>query len=235
MARDKKLLRSDLLTKAGVSTSAISHRMASVQKMRPMTVEDSLYVVAARAGIKLSRYALEPDVLQRVAAHLEVLDQEPREANPKTAPSPKQVAEAPGTTRASRIAVRDFHELVVKRSRRSFTSGEYQDAILKAFRSVNNRVKTLAGTHQDGQKLMSAAFRSANPLLAISDLTTESERNEHEGTRFMLMGAMSAMRNPRAHEDHWPRDEDEAYVLDALSFASLLHRILDIAEARQKP
>ena len=235
MVRDKKLLRGDLLTKAEVSTSAISNRMASVQERRPMTQDDSLYVVAARAGIKLSKYDLGPDELLRVAGHLEALG----DPNPKTDTKPSstsnQVADAPGTTRASRFAARDLHALVVKRSRRSFTTGEYQDAILKAFRSVNNRVKTLAGTHLDGQKLMGTAFSSTNPLLEFSDRATESESDEHDGTRLMLMGAMTAMRNPRAHEDHWLRDEDEAYVLEALGFASLLHRLLDIAESRKAP
>jgi len=201
-----------------------------------MTSEDALLVAASREGLRMHTYGLTPEELQRLAANRDALarvgtlDQGP--AHTSATPTEQQPTQPPDT-RATRFGARNFHEIVVARSRRSFTAGEYQDAVLKAFRSVNNRVKNLAGSSLDGQKLMSRVFKDENPTLTLSDRATESEENEHEGTRFLMMGAMAGMRNPRAHEDHWARDEDEAYVLDALSLASLLHRLLDIADERQ--
>jgi uncharacterized protein (TIGR02391 family) len=220
---------------AGIKTAAVSNRMASIQRKVPMTSDDALLLAASLEGLKIHKYGLGPEELLRLVANKEALARlgelsEPAEAQRSivvTAQPPVQP-----DTRATRFAVRNFHETVIARSRRSFTAGEYQDAVLKAFRSVNNRVKKLAESSLDGQKLMSRVFNEAAPLLTLSDRGTESETNEQEGTRFLMMGAMTGMRNPRAHEDHWIRDHDESYVLDALSFASLLHRLLDIAEER---
>ena len=230
MAADTAKLRRDLMDREGIKTAAVSNRMNAVQKRRTMTQEDALYVIAAQAGLKISKYGLDPETLTRVADHLAILTGYDGPTKKTVAPSKSgQTAVAPDT-RATRFDARNFHEIVVKRSRKAFTTGQYHDAVLRAFRSVNNRVKQVSGSSKDGQPLMSAAFRADAPLLQMSDLTTESLENEQAGTMLMMMGAITAMRNPRAHEDEWPRDEDEAYVLDALAFASLLHRLIDLAE-----
>jgi uncharacterized protein (TIGR02391 family) len=221
---------------AGIKTAAVSNRMASIQQKVPMTSNDALLVAASLEGLKMHKYGLDPADLQRLGANREALarlGQLENHAGAQRDPVTPTHQPASPDTRASRFAARNFHEIIVARSRRSFTAGEYQDAVLKAFRSVNNRVKNLASSGLDGQKLMSRVFQEDGPALTLSDRSTESQKNEHEGTRFLMMGAMTGMRNPRAHEDHWPRDTEEAYVLDSLSFASLLHRLLDIAEDRQ--
>lgn len=215
----------------GIKTAAVSNRMNAVQSRRPMTQDDALLVVGAQAGLKLSKYGFDPETLSRVADHVAALGGQATAQSARKSPRPASGNEAAAPdTRATRFAARNLHEIIVKRSRKPFTSGLDHDAVLRAFRSVNNRVKNLSGVSKDGQKLMAAAFRPDAPLLPLSDLDTESLQNEQEGTRLMMMGAMTGMRNPRAHEDEWPRDDDEAYVLDALSFASFLHRVIDIAE-----
>ncbi len=128
---------------------------------------------------------------------------------------------------------RAFHDSVVSSSRRLFVDGHHTIAVYKAFVRVNNRVKKLSGISDDGRSLMGKAFceKEKHPVLQMSDLVKESEINEHDGIRFMMMGGWSAMRSPRVHEDEWEPDKDIATVLDALSFASLLHRFLDRCEA----
>ena len=102
--------------------------------------------------------------------------------------------------------------------------------MLRAFKSVNNRVKHLSGTSRDGAGLMTWAFSETSPQLQMSTLSNESEQNEHNGLRFLMQGSMLALRNPLAHEDHWPWDDDQAFALDCLAVASLLHRMLDVCK-----
>ncbi|MCX0276143.1 TIGR02391 family protein [Nocardia zapadnayensis] len=54
--------------------------------------------------------------------------------------------------------------------------------------------------------------------------------DEREGFFYLFRGAMVGIRNPKAHELARGDDPDEA--LEVLALASLLHRRLDIAEAR---
>ena len=74
---------------------------------------------------------------------------------------------------------------------------------------------------------MYATLGGENPLIALNNATTESEQNEQAGAVHLFAGAMQSQRNPRAHDDHWPPDDDPAYSLDCLALASLLHRLLD--------
>jgi uncharacterized protein (TIGR02391 family) len=215
---------------AGVKTAAITNRMRAVQRKLQMTDGDALLVVAAQAGLNLASYGLEPDELTRLNQHLQALA---GESPPQ--PSLKQAVESNASsavTPATLFNSRNFHEIIVSRSRRAFTTGQHQDAVLRAFKSVNNRVKNLSGSFLDGQKLMARVFKHDDPLLDFSDQNNDSEVDEQKGMMLVFMGAMTGMRNPRAHEDHWSRDDDVLFVLEALSLASLLHRLLDVAEGR---
>ena len=75
---------------------------------------------------------------------------------------------------------------------------------------------------------MAKAFNEKNPILKLNGLGTAMERDEQEGFRFIFMGAMQGIRNPKAHDRIVQNDEDRA--LDYLALASLLMRRLDDAE-----
>jgi uncharacterized protein (TIGR02391 family) len=97
--------------------------------------------------------------------------------------------------------------------------------VLEAFKSVNNRVRELSSSNEDGQPLMARVFRPESPVLCLADLGDETGRNIQAGYHHMFMGAIRGIRNPHAHE-HFPKlDENEA--LEQLGFASLLMRRLD--------
>ena len=128
---------------------------------------------------------------------------------------------------------RSMHPSVIRASRKLFVGRHYSEAIYKALLRVNNRVKKLTGVADDGQGLMIQCFGGKTPKLRMTGLATKSEIDEQSGTCFLMMGAMTGLRNPRVHEDHWEPDNDMDSVLDTLSFASLLHRILDRCEAWQ--
>ena len=107
------------------------------------------------------------------------------------------------------------------------SGGHPEVAIFEAFKAVNNRVKKMTGSQEDGQSLMAHAFADANPPLLLADLSHQTGRNIQSGYRFLFMGAVQGLRNPDAHEQFAPLDENEA--LERLAFASMLMRRLDEA------
>ena len=226
-------LRKALLKKLGASKQAMYQQAGRIKKKyRPISTEDAIYWLAVDKGIDVSKFLDKEDfdrIRQMRLLQAPQMNSDSRGLAPRPAVSPAPTRDT-ARTPAALFNARDFHSAVSRRSRKLFVDGHNKDAIRAAFQSVNNRVKRLSGLSRDGQPLMSDAFKEANSALQMSDLTTDSEINEHNGIRFLMMGAMTGMRNPRAHEDKWEPDDDVAAVLDALSFASLLHRFLDRCE-----
>lgn len=64
-------------------------------------------------------------------------------------------------------------------------------------------------------------------MLAIIDLSSESERGEQRGFANLVKGVFGMFRNPTAHapRSHWAMNKADAENL--LSLASLIHRRLD--------
>jgi uncharacterized protein (TIGR02391 family) len=82
---------------------------------------------------------------------------------------------------------------------------------------------------------MADTFKDAEPLLRMTSLTSVPEIDEQAGLKFLAMGGMRGLRNPRSHSDEeWWTDGSLEYVLDALSVASFLHRCLDHCQEYQK-
>jgi len=100
-------------------------------------------------------------------------------------------------------------------------------AIFEAFKAINNRVKAMTGLDLDGSKLMDEVLGVANPRLRFADLSTRTGRDVQQGLHLMFKGAVQGLRNPDAHEQFKPLDEEEG--LERLAFASMLMRRLDEA------
>lgn len=115
-----------------------------------------------------------------------------------------------------------FHPRIRRVSKSLFNSGHYAEAIFAAFKAVNNFTKKKTGLSIDGKDLMAKAFNEDKPIIKLNKLSNQSERDEQEGFRFLFMGAMVGIRNPKAHEDI--RQIDPYKALEYLSFASLLMR-----------
>ncbi len=82
----------------------------------------------------------------------------------------------------------------------------------------------------DGSALMGKAFSDIDPVIELADLSTETGRKIQSGFRFLFMGATQGIRNPDAHEQFKPLDDEEGF--EALAFASLLMRRLDEANVK---
>ena len=74
---------------------------------------------------------------------------------------------------------------------------------------------------------MMEAFKDSAPLIQLNPMTTDSEKDEQRGYRFLFAGTMVAIRNPRGHE-HSVAD-DPGVCLDHIGLVSALLRRLNDA------
>jgi uncharacterized protein (TIGR02391 family) len=94
---------------------------------------------------------------------------------------------------------------IVHVTRKKFESGFYSDAIESALKEINSTVKEITkqktGDELDGSNLMQRAFSLTNPVIELDDLSTESGRNVQKGFLQIFAGAMTGIRNPKAHDN----------------------------------
>jgi uncharacterized protein (TIGR02391 family) len=71
---------------------------------------------------------------------------------------------------------------------------------------------------------MRRAFNPQSPIIDVARHDGRNAQDEREGFRFLFVGAMAGLRNPRAHGADLPDSEVEAIEYLALASA-LLRRI----------
>lgn len=118
-----------------------------------------------------------------------------------------------------------FHPRLITSSKSLFETGHYSQAIFEAFKAVNNFVKEKTGLTLDGKALMSKVFDENAPIIKINELLTKSDKDEQEGFKFLFMGAMVGVRNPKAHDE--VIQTDPYRTLEYLSLASLLMKRIE--------
>lgn len=132
------------------------------------------------------------------------------------------------TIEATRRISLDLQPLIAKRVRSQFILGEYESAVLLAFREVEIRVRDLGGytNSEIGVQLMNKVFSPKNngPLV-----DTSLDRGEQESIMFLFSGAIGAFKNPSSHRqvDY----SDATVAAEAVLLADLLLRLLDRYDA----
>lgn len=121
-----------------------------------------------------------------------------------------------------------LHADIRNASEKLFLDGHRGSAVFEAFKAVNLRVKRMTGLQLDGKRLMAHVFDEQNPVLRLNPLKTQSHRDEQEGFKFIYMGVMLGIRNPKAHDELSDLDVERAH--EYLALASLLMRRLDDTE-----
>ena len=120
------------------------------------------------------------------------------------------------------------NELLRDASRKRFIDENYTDAIVAAYKCLNNAVKRMSGvSDKDGADLMRTVFSAKAPILRFNKLPSTSAENEQQGYMHLFEGAMIGIRNPRAHEIDVDDTADEALRL--LAFANHLMKKIDQA------
>lgn len=120
---------------------------------------------------------------------------------------------------------RNIHPLVADVSLELFDDGHYSQATFEAFKRLDKEVAALSGLKNgSGYKLMMQALNEEKPLISLNPMSTSSHKDEQLGMKNIFAGAMSAIRNPRGHENLTDQID---VCLDHLSLASSLFRVLD--------
>lgn len=126
-----------------------------------------------------------------------------------------------------------MHPDVDALSKKAMQADLYADAVERAFKAINSRVKKMVKGQvpagDDGVKLMQEVFSEKTPLIRVASDDDPSGADVQRGYMFMFAGGMSAIRNPKAH-DNIEIDRNDA--LRKLYFASMLMYKLDEAEQK---
>jgi uncharacterized protein (TIGR02391 family) len=131
------------------------------------------------------------------------------------------------------VTISGMHPHISAAAAALFADGHREQAVFAAFRAVEARVQFLTGRSETGQGLMSSIFSGSSPQLDITKARGRSGQDERDGFRFLFMGAIAGLRNPRGHGTVMQDTPDEA--LEYLALASMLMRRLDVAADRQTP
>ena len=131
------------------------------------------------------------------------------------------------------ILLDGLHPDIKRVSKDKYIDGYYADAVESAFKEINTRVKMIFSQKNSGEKipdgadLMNRVFSPNNPIIELDDLTNESGVNIQKGYMQMFAGAMTGIRNPKAHANITITKEE---ALNSLFFASLLMEKIDKAK-----
>lgn len=125
-------------------------------------------------------------------------------------------------------------------SRDKFEDQYYADSVFSAFKDLIERVKqmykNITGKEEDGVRLMRSAFGfdwdsktnqfKQAPVIPLDDLSNGIGRDIQEGYMKLFVGAVFAVRNPKAHANIEITEEEGLHLL---YLASLLMNKLDRA------
>jgi uncharacterized protein (TIGR02391 family) len=118
----------------------------------------------------------------------------------------------------------DLQKDVAQAASTLYLSGHYRNAVMDAVIALNNLVRLKSGEQRDGTTLMEYVFSPKHPILRFNALTDDSDHDEQKGFMMMLSGAVSGLRNPRAHALF---DDDPERALEFIAFVSLLAKLVE--------
>lgn len=240
-------------TSEGLTGSEIGHFLATCRMPDPtpnMTKRHRLYNAFAesqnsrqdrRAILAFIRHAMKPERYARYPERFE-----PMRTNLNRALSFAGLAvDATGTLSSAErartlseaerraqelkddLTARGVHPDVLRFCRAELVADDYFHAVLEATKSIADKLRARTGLTDDGAVLVDRALGGDLPMLAINDLSSESERGEQRGFANLVKGVFGMFRNPTAHAPRIRWAMSKADAEDLFSLASLIHRRLD--------
>lgn len=120
-----------------------------------------------------------------------------------------------------------LHPVIFEHAYQQYRAGHLRDSVLNAFTAVFDLIRARTKLDMDGAKLAGQVFSVNAPRLILSEIETESGRNDQAGFLQIYQGAYIGVRNPKAHS--LQNDLTEEKAAQYLVFASLLARRVDEA------
>jgi uncharacterized protein (TIGR02391 family) len=121
-----------------------------------------------------------------------------------------------------------LHPIILKHAYPQFIDGHFRDAVLDGIIAVFDLIRVRTGLDLDGTDLVGRAFSLTDPVLILSELDTESGKNDQKGFIQILQGVYVSIRNPKAHS--LITDLDLESAAQYLVFESLLARRVEEAK-----
>ena len=120
-----------------------------------------------------------------------------------------------------------IHPRVAKFARPRFKDGYFGEAVEASYKEVNEVVKQIVrdagGPELDGAALMNTAFSPNNPLIELTELETITDQDIQKGYMQIMAGAMTGIRNPKAHGNLNPPPSEALHLIYLASL--LMHKI----------
>jgi uncharacterized protein (TIGR02391 family) len=121
----------------------------------------------------------------------------------------------------------DLHPVIAEAANKLYLDGHYANAIEDAVKALNNLVRMRSGEVLDGMALMQKVFSPNAPILKFNPMADQTDKDEQQGFMMMFAGAVTGLRNPRAHK---LIKDDPEQALEFIAFVSLLAKLLDGAK-----
>jgi uncharacterized protein (TIGR02391 family) len=119
----------------------------------------------------------------------------------------------------------ELHPAIERATGQLYRDGHYANAIEDGVKALNNLIRMNSGIEdKDGTALMEFVFSPKTPILKFNNLSDTSEVDEQKGFMMMFSGAVSGLRNPRAHKII---KDDPEMALEFIAFISLLAKLAD--------
>jgi uncharacterized protein (TIGR02391 family) len=215
-------------------------RLALAERQRSSKTGDST-IKFIKAAMSPVRYVERPDVFNhRLASLNEVLSSAALEVRADgkiarltaAATTLDQMALRAGAL-TSELKRRSCHAKVTKYCAVELLRKSNFHAAEEAVKGLFDRLREETGSTLDGAALVDDvfAFNSVVPVLAMSKLSTQSERSEQAGFMNLLKGLFGMYRNPLAHDTRVRRDGErpitDRELVGLLTTLSLAHDHID--------
>lgn len=165
--------------------------------------------------------------LNTIAGKLETLDQDDNIPADRNVPLKSGLA----PDRIMLAYLNHLHPYIAKGCAKLFVDGHYAQAVEESAKAVFQYLREATALTLDGSALATHAFSVKNPVLAFSDLSDETKKNEQVGFMEMLSAFAKGVRNPLAHTHGKLEEAQKAF--EYLALASLFCRRID--DASPKP
>jgi len=125
-----------------------------------------------------------------------------------------------------------LHPYIARGCGQLYRDGHYSQAVSESTKAVFQYLRDISGLSGDGAALAQAAFSLNRPVLAFSDCSDQTKKDEQVGFMEMLGAFAKGVRNPLAHTHG--KQEEAQKAFEYIVLASLLCRRIDDAAPKVK-